>query len=194
MPPKKPKAIRASAAYSDKQIEQALAAMAVGSGSPTRAQELLAEQWEGKKPPHVDTLKKWVETYHEKYAVIRADVLPRMKGKLIDSHADLAQRLADMESEATTLLESKMEDMNGRDLAILLKHVATASAIHTDKMRLLRGEATSIVRRELPEVMRALEAKGLIIEGTAEEIPTAPELPMSSVPAASPSSGEPQTD
>lgn len=191
MPSKKPTRLRASAAYSDQQVEEALTALAIGSGSPTRARELLAEQWDV-PPPHVGTLKKWIEKYHEKYAVIRADVLPRMKGKLIDSHADLAQRLADMESEATTLLEGKLDDMNGRDLAILLKHIATASAIHTDKMRLLRGEATSIVRRELPEIMRALEAKGLVIEGTAEEIPAAPELPTS-VPPAAQASGEPQT-
>lgn len=155
------------------------------AGNVGRARKLLKEQgvFGEDKVPLRSTLARWPETYADRYAEIRAEVVPKLKARLADVHTDLANRLAELESKTIDDLNANLDELSAKDKANLLRNVAVAGAVHVDKQQLLRGEATSIIgKRELPEIVRALAAKGVVIEGTAEEV-TPPELP-------SPGSGE----
>lgn len=163
------------------QIEATLVVLALESGNLMRARKKLAEMkvFDGEVPAAA-TIRRWPETYKDRYAEIREEVAPRIKAKLADTHTDLAARLAELESKTLDSLDAELADLTAKDRANLLRNAAVAGAIHQDKALLLRGEATQIVKRELPEIFRALAAKGVkvegVIEGTAEEI-TPPELP-----------------
>jgi hypothetical protein len=89
---------------------------------------------------------------------------------MADAHADLAERLVALEHSTIDELEGELKELSGKDKAALLRNVAIAGAVHTDKNLLLKGEATQIVKRELPELLRALQAKGVVIEGVGEEV------------------------
>ena len=160
-----------AAKHTAEQIEQALVAIALESGNVGRARAKLEEAgtFGGKVPPR-STMARWPETYADRYAEIRADVAPKLKAKLADTHTDLAERLAALEHSTIDELEQELRELSGKDKAALLRNVAIAGAVHVDKAQLLKGEATQIVKRELPELLRALQAKGVVIEGVGEEV------------------------
>jgi hypothetical protein len=167
------------AKHTAEQIEAALVVIAMESGNVGRARKFLQEQgvFGEDKVPLRSTLARWPETYSERYAEIRAEVVPKLKARLADVHTDLAQRLAELESKAIDDLDANLDELSAKDKANLIRNSAIAGGIHQDKAAVLRGEASSIIgHRELPEIVRALAAKGVVIEGTAEEV-TPPQLP-----------------
>jgi hypothetical protein len=169
-----------AAKHSAEQIEAALVVLALESGNVRRARKKLAEMDIFDKVPPATTITRWPETYRERYAEIRSEVAPRIKARMADTHDDLATRLASLEHQTLDELEKEVSDLSGKDKAALLRNTAIAAAVHTDKAQMLRGEATVIVKRELPEIFRALAAKGVVIEGVAEEVTPPRPLPPSS--------------
>lgn len=167
-----------SAKHSAEQIETALTVLALESGNMRRAREKLAELDVFEKVPSATTIARWPETYRERYAEIRAEVAPKVKARMADAHTDLAERLAALEHSTIDELEHEVKELSGKDKAALLRNVAIAGAVHIDKAALLNGDPTSIIgKRELPEIFRALAAKGVsvnVIEGEAEEIEPPP--------------------
>ena len=167
------------AKHTAEQIETTLVVLAMESGNLMRARKKLDELgiFDGKVPAAA-TIRRWPETYKDRYAEIREEVAPRIKAKLADTHTDLATRLAELESKTLDSLDSELHDLTPKDKANLLRNAAVAGAIHQDKSLLLRGEATVITKRELPEIFRALAAKGVtvegVIEGEAEEVSPPP--------------------
>lgn len=166
-----------AAKHTAEQIETALVVLALESGNVGRARKKLAETKLFDKVPPASTIGRWPETYRERYAEIRSEVAPKIKARLADTHTDLAERLASLEHATIDELETEIAELSGKDKAALLRNVAIAGAVHVDKAQLLKGEATAIVKRELPEIFRALAAKGVVIEGVAEEVPNPPSLP-----------------
>jgi hypothetical protein len=155
--------------YSAEEIERGLVILALESGNVSRCRKILKEEWG--KAPDANTIGRWLERYRDRYAEIREKVAPDIKARMADVHTDLANRIAMLESKTVDALDAELADLNPKDKANLLRNAAVAGAVHVDKAQLLRGEATHIVRRELPEIFRALAAKGVVIEGVAEEIP-----------------------
>jgi hypothetical protein len=168
--------------YDAAEIERGLIAMAMESGNTGRARKLLKEEGALERMPNATTLHRWTETYRDRYKEIRAEVLPQIKARLADVHTDLANNLAELEQEAADLLKTNLKKLAARDQINLVRNAAIAGAVHVDKAQLLRGDATSIVKRELPEVVRALAAKGIVIEGTATEVTDAPDPPAIAAP------------
>jgi len=171
-----------AAKHSAEQIEAALVVLALESGNVRRARKKLAEMDIFDKVPPATTITRWPETYRERYAEIRSEVAPRIKARMADTHDDLATRLASLEHQVLDQLEQEVADLSGKDKAALLRNSSIAAAVHTDKAQMLRGEATVIVKRELPEIFRALGAKGVavnVIEGQAEEVTPPQPLPPS---------------
>jgi hypothetical protein len=167
-----------AARHSAEQIEASLVVMALESGNIRRTRAKLAELgvFGDEKVPPATTISRWPDTYKERYAEIRQEVAPRIKARMAETHDDLVTRLTALEHATLDELELELKDLSGKDKAALLRNAAVSAAIHQDKSQLLKGEATQIVKRELPELLRALQAKGVVIEGVAEEI-TPPPLP-----------------
>jgi hypothetical protein len=155
--------------YTAEQIEVGLTAIALELGNCAAAARML-KQLDPDNAPDAQRLRDWKRAHPERLSEIRAEQMHRIKGKLADQHGDLAARNNELEQEALALLSDRVADMSDRDLINLVRTGSFASSQHTDKAQLLRGEATMIVQRELPEVVRALAAKGIVIEGHAEEV------------------------
>jgi hypothetical protein len=155
--------------YTAQQIEVGLTAIALELGNCSAASRIL-KQIDPSNAPSRGLLADWKRNYPERLSEIRAEQMHRIKGKLADQHGDLAARNNELEQEALSRLAERVHDMSDRDLINLVRTGSFASSQHTDKSQLLRGEATMIVQRELPEVVRALAAKGIVIEGHAEEV------------------------
>lgn len=163
--------------YSAEEIERGLVLLALESGNVTRTRKLLKQEWG--KAPDANTIARWLERYRDHYAEIRQKVAPELKLRMAEVHADLAARLADLENRTIDELEQEIADLSPKDKANLLRNAAVSSGIHIDKAQILRGDPSAIVeRRELPEIVRALAAKGVtVIEGVATEVPVdQPEL------------------
>jgi hypothetical protein len=183
-----------AARHSAEQIEATLVVMALESGNIRRTRAKLKELGVfGKdKVPPATTISRWPDTYKERYAEIRQEVAPRIKARMAETHDDLVTRLTALEHATLDELELELKDLSGKDKAALLRNAAVSAAIHQDKSQLLKGEATQIVKRELPELVRALAAKGvqvegLVIEGVAEEItPPRPTLPVDTTESSPP--------
>lgn len=159
--------------FSAEQIEKALIALAMESSNPIRGARLLKKGTAGDKWPHypaTQTIVKWQALYSDRYNEIRAEVVPVVKARLADVHTDLAQSLAELEGRTLASLDGELDELTAKDRINLVRNAAIAGAIHVDKAQLLRGEATHIVRRELPEIIRALQAKGVTIDGEAIEV------------------------
>lgn len=167
-----------AARHSAEQIDATLVVIALESGNIGRARKKLAETKLFDKVPPASTIGRWPETYRDRYVEIREEVAPRLKARMADTHTDLAERLAALEHATIDELESEMAELSGKDKAALLRNVSIAGAVHIDKAQLLRNEPTAIVKRELPEIFRALAAKGVmvegVIEGEAEEVSPPP--------------------
>jgi hypothetical protein len=168
------------AKHTAEEIEAALTVLALESGNLGRARKRLVELKLFDRVPPASTFARWPDTYKDRYAEIRAEVAPKIKARLADTHTDLAERLAALEHSTIDELEQEIAELSGKDKAALLRNVAIAGAVHVDKAALLNGDPTSIHlnKRELPEIFRALAAKGVqvegvVIEGEAEEIRTA---------------------
>lgn len=172
------------AKHTAEQIEASLICIAMESGNVGRARKLIKEQgvFGDEKIPLRSTLARWPETYSERYAEIRAEIVPKLKARLADVHTDLAQRLAELESQTIDDLNANLDELSAKDKANLLRNAAVAGGIHQDKAAVLRGEASSIVgHRQLPEIMRALAAKGVqVIEAEVVEETTLPQSDQSS--------------
>jgi hypothetical protein len=168
--------------YNAEQIERGLIALAMESGNAKRACTLLKKGTAGdpwSKYPTSKTIEEWQAKYADRFNEIRAEVVPLVKARLADVHTDLAQSLADLEARTLESLEGELDELSAKDRINLVRNAAIAGAVHVDKAQLLRGEATHIVKRELPEIVRALAAKGVYIEGTATEIDEPAAIPSS---------------
>lgn len=159
--------------YGTEEIERGLIAVAFANGNGSQASRDLAE--DGIKIP-AKTLYAWSrKTKVARYEQIRSTVVEKVRQRAADAHRALAEKQIQISSEATDLLRGKLTEIPARDLPNAVRNLDVGSAIHTDKAQALEGEATVIqVKRELPDVLRALKAKGVdigFINGSAVEIP-----------------------
>jgi hypothetical protein len=159
--------------FSGAEIERGLLAVAVANGNTRKAVSDLAEDEEGFEV-HQATLHRWKQRDLARYEKIRADLLPRIRGEAAEQHMRLAEQQATVAGKMTERLEREIDEIPARDLPGGIRNITTAAAVHTDKAAVLRGEASTITEhRDASEVLRALRARGVVIQGMAEEIPDA---------------------
>jgi len=164
--------------YTDQEIEIALTALAICSGQRRRAAELVKETHDLEIPP--ETIRDWRKhTHTDRYERIRQEIAPQLEAQLADAHQALADNAAKLEAKTIERPDERLKagDVEDKDLANILKNSAIAGGIHVEKARLLNDRPTQIVKKELPEVLRALKGKGLDVEvieaEVVEEKPTA---------------------
>lgn len=149
--------------YGNPEIERALIAVAYTNGNTHQAARDLAE--DGLNIDH-KTLWRWSRRLHvDRYEELRAEVLPRIRAHAAERHMALADAQMDVSRRMTERLAEEIEDVPARDLPGGIRNVTTAAAVHTDKAQLLNDQPTQIVKREASEVLRALKARGIIIDG-----------------------------
>ena len=160
--------------YTDQEVERGLTALALASGNSKRAEAALAET--GLKVSAA-TLRGWkTRTYPKQYATVREEILPAIREQLAEQHTELAGSLANLATKISARLEENYDKLEPRDLPGALRNVATSSAIHTDKASQLRQEPTSVIVHDHGYAIAQLRRKGLVVDGTAVEIPQPREL------------------
>lgn len=163
---------RVQRSYTDAEVVAGLTVLAEQHGSARKASEALAER--GIDIPR-STLDRWRrEQYPERYREVVQDTLPRIQARIAELNEDLAIRQSEVEGLLTDSLKEQAGDIQPRDLPGAIRNIATSRGINQDKAKLYRGEATQIVGNpveEAADALAALRKKGILIEGTAEEIP-----------------------
>jgi hypothetical protein len=167
---------RAGTHYSDSEIDAGLTAVALCSGSATRASELLRERG---TPVGRKTLSRWKHTHEDRYRAIHERVLPELNVRLAEVHDALVEAYSELQWEAVEKAREKLPEAKASELASLMKAGAVGAGINTEKALLRRGQPTEIRRAEdFTELMRTAQRQfpqlfdfsGLLVESSAEEV------------------------
>jgi hypothetical protein len=149
--------------YPPATIEEGLYALARFNGNSRRAHKALAEV--GIEVPR-GTLEHWKQrTHKERYARIRDEVIP----SVYQEHADRFHELVELESniaqELAEQLRDKVHELEARDLSTALRNLEVSKSLNFDKASIADGRPTVIhEKRDLSEIVRALQGKGIEIE------------------------------
>lgn len=154
-------------------VERGLIALALCEGNAAKASRELAQQ--GLKLDKT-TLSTWRRERKDEWLKARERVWPWVKAHAEDMHAELATQAGEIErlanEEWLRRLREDPAEIADKDLQGIGRNAATQSGIHTDKVIGLRGDPTEVVHRteNVAEILRALKARGVVIEGSAEEV------------------------
>jgi len=155
----------------DAEKEVGLLAYVLCSGNRERAAALCEER--GFKIP-AGTIWKWANEYEiPRLERIRQEVAPKLKAQMAELHQGLAVAAGEIEAKAIERLNEKLDgnQIEGKDLSAVMQRAAIAGGIHGEKHLLYSGQPTAIVRRDFEEIKRALRDKGIVLDGTAVELP-----------------------
>jgi hypothetical protein len=158
--------------YTETEIETGLFALAMASGSPSRASEALALQ--GLNVP-ATTLDHWRNQIHTlRYERIRDKAYPQVKAKMAEAMEGLFEAQVEVEWQLLKKLEASIEELPARDVSGALRNVGVTKALNVDKSAPLRGEPTARVEvsavDQAEAALAVLRRKGLLVESKAEEI------------------------
>jgi hypothetical protein len=156
--------------FNREETERALICVAHNNGNTKKAAEQLREEgfsinsgtlysWTRKSPEHM-------RLYYE----LQEECLPAIRQKAAERHMEAAESTMDLAAEARQRLKQELPKIAARDLPGALRNIDTSTAIHRDKARDLRGEASLVTatdKRDLKTVLRSLKGKGL---AKAEEV------------------------
>jgi hypothetical protein len=159
-----------SSKFSREELERALICVALNNGNTQKSAEQLA-----KEGIHVskDSLWAWTRKNPETmrlYFELQEECLPEIRQKAAERHMEAAESTMDLAAEARQRLKQELPKIAARDLPGALRNIDTSTAIHRDKARDLRGEASLVTatdKRDLQTVLRSLKGKGL---AKAEEV------------------------
>ena len=163
--------------YSPEEIERGLYALARVNGNTQRASRELKEQGQGIPE---STLRLWkAKTHADRYARIREEVIPTIYQRHADKFHELVAIESNIAEQIARELESKIDQLDPRDLATALRNLEVSKSLNFDKASIADGRPTVITeKRDLGDIVRALKAKGIeveVIEGEAEALPPATE-------------------
>ena len=158
--------------YTETEIETGLFALAMASGSPSRASEALALQ--GLEIPPT-TLDHWRHRTHSlRYERIRDKSYPQLKAKMAEEMEALFEAQAKVEWKLLRKLEESIDELPARDVPGALRNLGVTKALNVDKSAPLRGEPTARVEvsavDQAEAALATLRRKGLLIESDAEVI------------------------
>jgi hypothetical protein len=154
--------------YTDAEITEALTALAF-DGSFQRVSDQLAKEWD--RAPSDMTIRRWTQTHADQYALICEREQHATRQLAAARYDNLVRQAQDVAADALAAINvEKVPDLGG-----LVRNVATASGIYTDKANVLRGMPTEIVAHiDIDENLDAIQrlSPSLIVEtGDTYDIP-----------------------
>lgn len=151
-------------AYAEADIERGLTALAVLGTSEAASEHL------GNIPS--STIRSWTQKHPERWEHIQAN-----RARIIDQACIDEFRNVQSAAIRASLLAVELETQNlkagrtrepGQSALNLIKTAATAG----QTLAMMEGRPTSIIEhRNADDILRSLEAKGLVVNSTAEELP-----------------------
>jgi transposase-like protein len=157
--------------YSPTEIDAALATLAA-TGSSFEASQRTGIN------PH--TLRHWKTLHHDRYTQIAEREAPKLEAIAAQQAREIMVRAGETEHTLLDTLNKRINDdaptKELSELAGTLQRVTTSKGINGTKLLELTGRPTQIVEhREGTDILRALASKvpGLVIDGTATELPHA---------------------
>lgn len=162
--------------YTEDEQTRACLVLALNAGSLTRARKQLAG--EGLAVSQ-STLQRWRDT--PRYLEIREGAAREIEETLVDDYREVAKRSIELQLKATEQALEEAEAKKLKDPGKTAQNAAISGGVAVDKLLTLTGRPTEIVFHGDPrEDIKALARElGLVasIEGTAEPLPAAEELP-----------------
>lgn len=162
--------LEARSSYTPEQITQGLTALALAGGNSVTAEAQLAELG---CPIPARTLCAWRTDQHpERYRDICNEVAPQIEARVIHLQRELAVRATETALLAADLERDRLSKGDVKDAASSARNLSTVAGIAVDKIMSLTGRPTSVIEhRTVDESLNKLKRLGLVVEGTAEEIP-----------------------
>ncbi len=132
-----------------------------------------------------DTVSRWCydEKHRAEYFKIREQAIQDRKAYEAEQNFEAASRARELSEKVKDRFEQDYDKLEPRDLSTASRNFTVEAGIYTDKAKDLRGDAQVIVteHRDIAEIIRALEAKGVRlpddmsaaakpIEGDAEDV------------------------
>jgi hypothetical protein len=148
--------------YTAEQVELGLLAVAYANGNTRKAARELKTA-NVKVPPR--TLWDWSRKSRlEDYERVRRKVLPKIQQRAAEQHMGIAEAGMEVQEKMLTRLGKESGNLEIKDVSTASRNLAVTVGIHAEKAQLLAGEPTQIVHRSADEVLRALKAKGVLID------------------------------
>jgi hypothetical protein len=140
-------------------VERGLMAMGACNGNSRKAAALLAA--DGIKLHHT-VLWSWARKIHiERYAEIRAQVLPQIRAQAADEHMDLAERMMEVNGLMVDRLKAEHERVPTKELPGGIRNLSVAGAVETEKAQLLNDQPTQRVATNMPGLLKELKDMGI---------------------------------
>jgi hypothetical protein len=156
--------------YTEQEITDVLMAVIANAGNCAAAERSLREQ--GKRAPKPGTISQWVKYAHAgQYMELRDKYAEQIEGQLVHEYRDVIARATEGAKlaidSAVTALESGFDKEPSRTAA----NLATVADKYTRDMLTLQGRPTRITEnRDVNEIVRALEARGIRLIADAESL------------------------
>lgn len=147
--------------YGPGEIDQALTALALTGSSDTASTQLGIPS---------STLREWRIEHAERYADIQKRLIPQIEQATIGLYRNLAVAAAQAAQDAVELAKQQIATGDVKDSSATAKNLATTAAIATDKLQIMEGRPTTIIEHRSADIMQELEARGLIVDSTADDI------------------------
>lgn len=167
--------------YAPHEIDKALTTLAYYGGNSLRASAELGISDR--------TLRLWrADTHRDRYLEIAEREGPRLEALAANQARELILRSSTVEHRILDALEAATDDEHEglkpkdvTELAGALQRLTTSKGINTTKLLELTGRPTQVVEHRDPKQAAAALARrlGVVLEGTATDLPTAPLLPES---------------
>jgi hypothetical protein len=152
-------------AYTEEEIVRGLNALISFGGSPAQAHRALIEAFDLEIPK--ETLRSWRDSTHaERYTKLQRDHGAQIEDALVRDTRDLARAAAAVERLA---IEKTVDALEGGrlDPSQVAVNMSKIKQSNIDKLLALTGRPNQIVEnRSATDILRALEAKGVLTSGT----------------------------
>jgi hypothetical protein len=161
--------------YTEEVHSEALMMLALCRGNAEEAHRRLKER--GNRTPDASTLSRWKIRDAERYEEIRTEISHKLVGEVANQAEQIMLEAGELELEIIARMRDELANLKPSDLSSALRNLSTTKALNNDKIASpIRGRPTVIHSdRTADEILRALKhlEPGLIVDGTAEESPSA---------------------
>lgn len=132
----------------------------------------------GDTPPPASTLNHWRTAHADRYEEIRTKVSAKITAEVANQAEEIMLEAGEIERAMLERIREELPNMKASELPGALRNVSTTKALNNDKIASpIRGRPTVIHHdRTAEEILKALKALDprLVIDSTADEIPTLP--------------------
>ena len=151
--------------YTDQEIQRGLNALIAFGGSPTAASKAIREAFDLEVP--VGTLRTWRDATHaERYSKLQTEHAKDIEEAMVRDTRDLARAASLAERMAIEKTIESLETSTRLDPAQAAVAMSKVKTSNIDKMLALTGRPQQITEnRNANELLRALEAKGVLTRG-----------------------------